>query len=187
MSHERGGGRWKSQNRKNVYLSPYVEEPLNSKVIENFVPELRSRKCFSCFESPMFDVYVMNILMYVSHIVVSGYGTAVVKSHFGIFTPLGFDFQLSVLPSSFVPELRSRKCFSCIEIPMFYVIYIYEHYMSISHIHIWICYTHGKRKSGKSMLSKNLNNDDELSFFYINEIYIYIYGECYKTTPYPHI
>ena len=29
-----GGGvdRWKSQNRKNVYLSPYVEEPLNSKV-----------------------------------------------------------------------------------------------------------------------------------------------------------
>ena len=32
LSHEMGGrGRWKSQNRKNVYLSPYVEEPLNSK------------------------------------------------------------------------------------------------------------------------------------------------------------
>ena len=29
-----GGGKWKSQNRKNVYLSPYVEEPLNSKVIK---------------------------------------------------------------------------------------------------------------------------------------------------------
>ena len=39
----RGGGRWKSQNRKNVHLSPYVEEPLNSKVIKSFVPELRSR------------------------------------------------------------------------------------------------------------------------------------------------
>ena len=35
---------WK--NRKNVYLSPYVEEPLNSKVIKSFVLELRSRKCF---------------------------------------------------------------------------------------------------------------------------------------------
>ena len=39
-------GRWKSQNRKNVYLSPYVKEPLNSKVIKGFVLELRRRKCF---------------------------------------------------------------------------------------------------------------------------------------------
>ena len=53
-----GGGRWKSQNRKNVYLSPYVEEPLNSKIIKGFVPELRSCKCFSCFEIPMFYVYM---------------------------------------------------------------------------------------------------------------------------------
>ena len=53
------GGRWKSQNRKNVYISPYVEEPLNSKVIKSFVPELRSRKCFSCFEIPMFHVYML--------------------------------------------------------------------------------------------------------------------------------
>ena len=52
-----GGGRWISQNRKNVYLSPYVEEPFNSKVIKSFVPELRSRKGFSCFEIPMFYVY----------------------------------------------------------------------------------------------------------------------------------
>ena len=55
----RDGGRWKSQNRKNVYLSPYVEEPLNSKVIKSFVPELRSRKCFSCFGIPMFYVYML--------------------------------------------------------------------------------------------------------------------------------
>ena len=40
------GGRWKSQQRKIVYLSPYVEKPFNSKVIKSFVPELRSRKCF---------------------------------------------------------------------------------------------------------------------------------------------
>ena len=54
-----GGGRWKSQNRKNVYLSPYVEEPLNSKVIKSFVPELRSRKGFLCFKIPMFYVYML--------------------------------------------------------------------------------------------------------------------------------
>ena len=55
----RWGVIWKSQNRKNVHLSPYVEEPLNSKVIKSFVPELRSRKCFSCFEIPMFYVYML--------------------------------------------------------------------------------------------------------------------------------
>ena len=55
--HGRGG--WQSQNRKNVYLSPYVEEPLNSKVIKSFVPELRSRKCFSCFKIPIsYVIYI---------------------------------------------------------------------------------------------------------------------------------
>ena len=58
VAHGRGD-RWKSQNRKNGYLSPYVEELLNSKVIKSFVPELRSRKCFSCFEIPMFYVYML--------------------------------------------------------------------------------------------------------------------------------
>ena len=48
-------GRWKIQ----VYLSPYVEKPLNSKVIKSFVPELRSRKCFSCFVIPMFYEYML--------------------------------------------------------------------------------------------------------------------------------
>ena len=41
-------GRFKSQHRKIVPLSTYVEKPINSKVIKRFVPELRSRKCFSC-------------------------------------------------------------------------------------------------------------------------------------------
>ena len=68
VSLEMGGGRWKSQNRKNVYLSPYVEEPLNSKVIKSFVPELRSRKCFSCFEIPMFYVYMLwTFYVYFTH------------------------------------------------------------------------------------------------------------------------
>ena len=39
-------GRWKSQHRKIMPLSPDVEKPFNSKVIKSFVPELRSRKCF---------------------------------------------------------------------------------------------------------------------------------------------
>ena len=57
------------------YLSPYVEKPLNSKVIKSFVPELRSRKCFSCFGIPMFYIiYVMNILC-LFHISTCGYVT----------------------------------------------------------------------------------------------------------------
>ena len=54
-----GGGRWKSQHRKIVPLSPYVKKSLNSKVIKSFIPELRSRKCFSCFGIPMFYVYML--------------------------------------------------------------------------------------------------------------------------------
>ena len=58
VARDGGGGRWKSKNRKNVYLSPYVET-FNSKVMKGFVPELRCRKCFSCFEIPMFYVYML--------------------------------------------------------------------------------------------------------------------------------
>ena len=62
VSHEIVGGwgcRWKSQTRKIVPLSLYVEKPLNWKVIKSFVPEQRSPKCFSCFEIPMF--YVLSL------------------------------------------------------------------------------------------------------------------------------
>ena len=34
----------------------------NSKVIKSFIPEPRSRKCFSCFGIPVLCIYVMNIL-----------------------------------------------------------------------------------------------------------------------------
>ena len=58
VSHKIGWGcRWKSQNWKNVYLSPYVEEPLNSKVIESFGLELRSRYVFFEFR----DSYVLSL------------------------------------------------------------------------------------------------------------------------------
>ena len=68
-----GVGRWKSQNRKNVYLSPYVEEPLNSQVIKSFVPELRSCKCFLSFEIPMFYVYMLwTLYVRFTHICIMG-------------------------------------------------------------------------------------------------------------------
>ena len=54
-------------------LSPYVEKPLNSKVIKSFVPEQKVVTCFSNFEIPMFYLYGHS--MYVSHIAISGYGT----------------------------------------------------------------------------------------------------------------
>ena len=51
------GGRWKSQHRKIVYLSPYVEKSFNSTVIKSFLPELSCRKCFLCFGIPMLSMY----------------------------------------------------------------------------------------------------------------------------------
>ena len=51
-----GVGRWKSQNRKIVPLTPYVET-FNSKVIKGFLPELRSRYVFFDFR----DSYVLSL------------------------------------------------------------------------------------------------------------------------------
>ena len=53
----------KKPELKRLCLSLLMSKNQNSKVIKSFVPELRSRKCFSCFEIPMFYViYVWNIL-----------------------------------------------------------------------------------------------------------------------------
>ena len=57
--HEIGVGADGKASRERLCLSPYVEEPLNSKVIKSFVLELRSRKCFLCFGIPMFYVYML--------------------------------------------------------------------------------------------------------------------------------
>ena len=70
-------GRWKSQHRKNVYLSPYVKKSFNSKVINSFVPELRSPKCFSCFEIPMLSMCVMDII----NVLHSGMNTSISHIH----------------------------------------------------------------------------------------------------------
>ena len=63
VAHVLGGRRWKSQNRKVVPFPPYVEEPLNSKVIKkSFVPEQRSRYVFFEFrDSYVLCMYVMNV------------------------------------------------------------------------------------------------------------------------------
>ena len=79
VPHVLGGGRWKSQHRKN--LSPYVEKPLNSKVIKSFVPELRSRKCFSCFGIPMFYVYILWTFYVHFTYLYHGYGTLLLLLH----------------------------------------------------------------------------------------------------------
>ena len=53
-------------------LSPYVEKPLNSKVIKSFVPELRSRKCF-CVSGFLCSMYICyEHSTYVSHIRIMG-------------------------------------------------------------------------------------------------------------------
>ena len=71
-------GRWNSQNRKIVPLSPYIEEPLNSKVIKSFVPEQRSRNVFFEFRDSYVLCYICNERpMYISHIYVYGYGTRI--------------------------------------------------------------------------------------------------------------
>ena len=56
--HTWGGADGKASIER-LCLSSYVEKPFNSKVIKSFVPEQRSRKCFSCFGIPMFYVYML--------------------------------------------------------------------------------------------------------------------------------
>ena len=54
-----GGGADEKARIERLCLFPYVEEPLNSKVIKRFVPELRSRYMFFLeFRDPMFYVYM---------------------------------------------------------------------------------------------------------------------------------
>ena len=53
-----GGGADGKVSIERWYLSSDIEKPLNLKVIKSFVPELRSRKCFSCFGIPMLSIYV---------------------------------------------------------------------------------------------------------------------------------
>ena len=57
FAHYGHRARWGPDEKDSIErlcLSPYVEEPLNSKVIKRFVPELRSRYVFFVFRDPMF-------------------------------------------------------------------------------------------------------------------------------------
>ena len=64
----------KNPELKECVSLPYVET-FNSKVIKRFVPELSSRKCFSCCEISMFYVYIYEHYMFFSHIFMYGYVT----------------------------------------------------------------------------------------------------------------
>ena len=67
------GCRRKSQNRKNVYLSPYVEESLNSKVLKWF--RTWTKKSLRVFRVSGFLCYMYICYehsMYVSHICIMG-------------------------------------------------------------------------------------------------------------------
>ena len=59
----RDGGADEKVIIERLCLSPYVEKPLNSKVIKSSIPELRSRYVFFVFrDSYVLCIYVMNIL-----------------------------------------------------------------------------------------------------------------------------
>ena len=138
-----GWDRWKSQNRKNVPHFPCVEEPLNSKVIKSFVPEIRSRKCFSSFEIPMFYVYILwTFYVRFTHIRIwlwYMFLLTCLKNNVPHFPCVEEPLNSKVI-KSFVPELRSRKCFSSFEIPMFYVYILWTFYVRFTHIRIWLWY-----------------------------------------------
>ena len=52
---------------------------------------------------------------------------------------------------SFVPELRSRKCF-CISGFLCYIWTFYERYMYVSHIHVWVCYNSKSPQCSRTLL-----------------------------------
>ena len=72
VSHVLGVGADGKISIERWYLSPYVKNPFNSKVIKSFVPELRNRVFpVSGFLCSMYICYEHS--MYVSHIRISGY------------------------------------------------------------------------------------------------------------------
>ena len=73
--HTCWGGADGKASIERLCLSPYVEKPFNSKVIKSFVPELRSRKCFSCFGIPMFYVNMLRTFYVQFTYSYHGYGT----------------------------------------------------------------------------------------------------------------
>ena len=76
---------------------------------------------------------------------------------------------------SFVPELRSRKCFVffCVSAFLFFMYICYEHSMNISRIHVWLCNTMSLNIVMKKMLFRCgafVENKDD--YFFEGNIHI---------------
>ena len=82
------GVRWKSHHRKIVHLSPYVEKPLNSKVIKSFVHELRSHVFrVSGFLCSMYMLYIWTLwtcYIYEHHVVSLARISLTLSRHFSL-------------------------------------------------------------------------------------------------------
>ena len=108
-----------SQHRKIVPLSPYVEKPFNSKVIKSFVPDLSSRKCFSCFGIPMLSICALWTLwtfcepvwMCLFHIFMYGYVTQLTRSTQRPYSLSPADYYRIVLNKHLCSELRQFPAF----------------------------------------------------------------------------
>ena len=78
-----GGGRWKkSQNRKNVYLSPYVKEPLNSKLIKFRTWTKKSQVFFVFRDSSILCISIWTWYVYFAY-PYHGFGTQTFRSNVG--------------------------------------------------------------------------------------------------------
>ena len=118
VSHVLGRGRWKSQNRKIVPLSPYVEEPINSKVIKCFVPEQRSRQVFFVFRDSYVMFYLYGHSMYVSHIAISWLWYTLTSLHYSLYS---WQKNEEVFPSDiFRLKDSSKSFFPFIQHPFFF-------------------------------------------------------------------
>ena len=75
---------------KRFCLSPYVEEPLNLKVIKGSYLNWEVIMCYSYFEilCSKFSICGHEHSMYISHIAVSGYGTMGMSRSIYIYQPL---------------------------------------------------------------------------------------------------
>ena len=97
-----------------MYLSPYVEEPLNSKVIKSFVPELRSRYVFFEFRySYVLSLWTFDVHFTRSRILLWYNSTSITSSSTSITSSIGItwyrvSFGFSVGPNLAVQEIAER-------------------------------------------------------------------------------
>ena len=155
-----GGGRWKSQNRKNVYLSPYVDEPLNWKF-----RTWTKKSSFSCFGIPMFYVYMLWTFYVRFAYPYHGYGT---QQLYGYLTLISKNIQLrrtrhaghcwrskEELISDLLQWTTTHGC-----VGVGWPARTYLHQLCED---TWICLigTDREKESGKSVLSARFDDDDE--------------------------